>query len=230
MDYITTGTGRCSCGRTRIRARIRIAVGGNTWARTLDRRYTSVSSFAPANLVAGASGTTSVTVSWMAVPGATSYQVVRSSDGAPYGNVTGGVVSTTNYSDPYVVSGKTYLYKVKALVSGLWTDFSAPDLATTITFTDDNTLAGTAILALHLQQIRTAVNAVMTAAGQTPIFGSISPGAQALAKDITDLRSALTNAYGKIGMPSPPGFAEPISPIVTTIRASHFQEIREAVK
>ncbi len=190
----------------------------------------SVPSFAPTNVSATASGTSSVNVSWVALPGATSYQVVRSSDGAPYENASGGLVSTTSYTDVNGVSGKTYLYKVKALVSGLWTDFSSPDLATTITFTDDNALPGLTILALHVNEIRTAVNAVMTAAGQTPTFGSVAAGTIVFATDITDLRTALTTAYSKIGMPFSPSFAETVTPSTTIIRASHFQEIRNAAK
>ena len=114
--------------------------------------------------------------------------------------------------------------------SGLWTDFSPPDLATTIGFTDDNVLPGKIVQAVHLQEIRTAVNAVMTAAGQTPTFGSVTPGTMVLARDITDLRAALVTAYAKIGMPNPPSFAESFTPTVTTIRGSHFQEIRNAIK
>lgn len=190
----------------------------------------SVSTFAPTNVNAIASGTTSVGVAWTGLTGATSYQVVRSSDGAAYTNTIGGLVTITSYTDTNVTSGKTYLYKVQALVSGLWTDFSTPDLATTITFADDNTLSGKTILALHLQEIRTAVNAVMTAAGQTPTFGSVTPGTTIVAADITDLRSALNSGYTKIGMPSPPTFAESITQFVTPIRGSHFQEIRNAVK
>src|SRR5207253_9256326 len=108
--------------------------------------------------------------------------------------------------------------------------FSAPDLATTITFTYDNALAGKTIVALHLREMHDAVNDVMTAAGQTPTFGSVTAGAVVQATDITDLRAALVNAYTKIGMPSTPTFAESIMAGATTIKASHFQEIRDAVK
>src|SRR5207253_1120268 len=92
----------------------------------------SVPTFAPTNVSAAASGTTVVNVSWTILAGATSYQVVRSSDGSAYANAVGGLVTTNYYADTNVASGKTYLYKVKALVNDHWTDFSARDLATTI--------------------------------------------------------------------------------------------------
>ncbi len=190
----------------------------------------SVPSFAPTGMSAAASGTSSVNVSWAAFPGATSYQVVRSNDGAPYANASGGLVSTTSYTDANVASGKTYLYKVKAFANGLWTDFSSPDLATTITFTDDNALTGLAVRAIHLTEIRTAVNAVLTAAGETPSFVSATAGTTIFATDVTDLRTALITAYSRIGMPFSPNFGETILPNSSIIRASHFQEIRNATK
>jgi hypothetical protein len=49
------------------------------------------------------------------------------------------------------------------------------------------------------------------------------------ASDITVLRNGLTAAYTAIGMPAPPSFAESIFTGVL-IKASHYQEIREAVK
>lgn len=190
----------------------------------------SVPTYAPIGVTADAPNTTSVNVSWTAMTGATQYQVMRSSNGSAYSNATNGLVTGTSYTDTTVAPSTTYLYRVKALVNNLWTDLSAPDLATTIIFTDDNTLTGKTIQAIHLQELHTAVNAVMTAAGQTPTFGSVTPGATVLATDITDLRTALSSAYTKIGMPTAPSFAEAITPGVTPIRASHFQELRDATK
>jgi hypothetical protein len=189
----------------------------------------SVPTLAPTAVNAVASGTSSVAVTWTGVSSATSYQVMRSSDGQPYANATNGLVSGTSYTDSSVVAGKTYLYKVKAFVNGLWTDLSAPDLATTIVFTDDNALYGKVILATHLQEINTAVNAVMTAAGQTPTFGSVTSGTPVRTTDITLLRSALVSAYAKIGMPTVPTFAEAITSS-TLIKGSHYQEVRDKVK
>jgi photosystem II stability/assembly factor-like uncharacterized protein len=190
----------------------------------------SVSTYAPTSVNARASGPGSVGVTWTGVTGATSYQVMRSSDGAGYANAVNGLVSATSYTDTNVVSNKTYLYKVKALVNGSWTDLSAPDLATTLVFTDDNALSGKKILANYLQEIRTAVNAVMTAAGQTPAFGTANIGDKIFATDITDLRSALVSAYTKIGMPSLPTFAERITQNYTFLKGTHYQEIRNFVK
>ncbi len=189
----------------------------------------SVPSFAPSGVNAQAAGTTVVNVSWTGMSAATAYQVMRSNNGNPYANL-GGQLTGTAYADTSVAASTTYLYRVKALVGGTWTDLSAPDLAATIVYTDDDTLSGKTIQAIHLQELHTAVNAVMAAAGQTGTFGAITAGTTVLSTDISDLRSALASAYAAIGMPAPPAFAEAITPQVTPIRATHFQEIRDATK
>ncbi len=189
----------------------------------------SVPTLAPSGLVAVAPGTTSVNLSWTGVVGATSYQILRSSDGAPFSVITS--VATTSHTDSSVVAGKTYLYRVKAVVNGAPTDPSNLDLATTIVFTDDGQLAGKVVAALHLQEVRSAVNAVRAAAG----LGALSftnpavPGSPVQANDITALRTGLVAAYNQLAL-SPPGFAETLVPGTTLIKASHWQEVRQAVK
>ncbi len=70
-------------------------------------------SLPPTNLIAGASGTT-VTLTWSAVPNASSYTINRSTvSGGPYTTIATGVTAAT-YSDTSVVSGTTYYYVVSA--------------------------------------------------------------------------------------------------------------------
>ncbi len=193
-----------------------------------------VPTFAPTGVRADATvgQTNSIAVHWNALNASvTSYQVMRSSDAAQYANAPNGLVSGTStaYSDSSVVSGKTYLYKVKALVSGVWTDLSLPDLATVIQFTNDLALS-TPVRALDLNEARAAVSDVMSAAGLTSSFGTAVVGSPIRATDIADLRQALISAYAAIGMPGPPTFSETIQAMVTSVKGAHLQEIRNAVK
>jgi len=189
----------------------------------------SVPTLAPSGLNALASGTAAVNLSWTGVSGATSYQILRSNDGGAFAPV--GTSGTTSYPDNAVVGGKTYLYQVKALVNSTLTNPSNTDLATTIVFTDDNTLPGKTISATYLQEIRTATNAVRAAAG----LGALSfsnpavSGSPIQANDITALRSGLIAAYNQIQL-TPPSFAETLVVGSTTVKGSHWQEIRNAVK
>ena len=68
-----------------------------------------------------------------------------------------------------VSPGITYLYYVRA-VNGFGTSSaaSAIDAATTIIFTEDPVVAGTTVKAVHVTEIRTAVNAFRKSAGLQP--------------------------------------------------------------
>ena len=73
-------------------------------------------SVAPAFLTAAASNG-SVALSWMAIPGATSYNVLRSTTlGGTYTTV--GSTTGTNYSDGTAANGTTYYYQVVSVGSG----------------------------------------------------------------------------------------------------------------
>jgi photosystem II stability/assembly factor-like uncharacterized protein len=180
----------------------------------------------PTNVTAAASGTTSVTVNWTAVPGATSYQVLRSSNGAAYTNAPGGAVTSSPYTDTSVQSGTTYLYRVQSIASGAPSNPSLPDLATTIAFTDDPITAQiTTIKAVHLSEARTAVNAVRAAAGLTPytFTDSAVTGVVIRALHISELRAALNDARTAIGFStvsgSTPSMGDPIKAIdMTNVR------------
>ena len=188
----------------------------------------AVSTYAPMHLVATASGTTVVNVSWDAYPGAASYQLLKSSGGAPYAPIT---VAGVSYSDANVSPGAAYLYRVRAvLAGGALTDRSNVDLATTVVFTDDGALTGKTITAVHLQELRSATNMVLIAAGLPQVtWGNITSGVTAVqANDVVDIRSALLNAYYAVGL-SIPVFNDAIATGVT-VKATHFQELRNLVK
>jgi hypothetical protein len=120
-----------------------------------------VLTYAP--VVATRNSETSILVQWTPPFGGsvTSYQVMRSSDGGAYVNATNGLVpgSTTSFTDnSNIQSGKTYLYRVKALVGSTWGDLGAPDLASMMTFTDDNALVGKVIKVQYLNEPIRAVD------------------------------------------------------------------------
>src|SRR5262249_10314437 len=114
---------------------------------------------APAGVVATASSATSVTVAWNVVPGATSYDIYRSSSVNSYVKI--GSSNTTGYNDTTVTTNGAYLYRVRAWNGAGQSADSNIDLATTVIFTDPTLSAGsTRIKAMHINELRTAVGAV----------------------------------------------------------------------
>lgn len=214
--------------------------GLQTWDTNAVRKlYASAPGLgAPTNVVATTqTGSTSVTITWDASPGAdgsTTYEVHRSlPNNFNSFSVVSGCSAVTNASrtcnDTSTSSGSAYLYKVRAGSGGT---FSATDLATAVAFTDDALTVGTSIKAAHITQLRTAVNAVQTLAGQgTSAYtdDTITVGSTtAKAAHITELRSRLQTARTTLGFST--SFAESITQFVTTIKASHITELRNFVK
>lgn len=183
----------------------------------------------PAGLTATATSTTQVTLTWSTVSGATSYDVIRSSNNT----VFGAPVSVPGPAHTDAVSANTtYLYKVRAVANGVPSAYSAVDAATTVAFTNEPLTSGTPVSSAHIMQLRTAVNAMRAAAGLTAgAFGSaLTPGVTISAGHITALRTALADARSTIGLP-PLAFTDPtITPQTTTIKVPHVQEIRNGVK
>lgn len=189
----------------------------------------------PSNFVATATSTTSVDTSWSAVPGASKYEVFRALTAGTF-TLVGSTTSTT-FTDTSAPSARALLYKVRAFdssnVAGM---FSAPDLASTWTFTDDPLVPGTTIVkAQHLSQLRNAVNSLLVFAGffdqGTYTDPSPAPGAIAIkAVHITELRNKLNFARSALGLPTLT-FTDPtLTPGVTAVKAIHFTELRNGVK
>src|SRR6185369_15133366 len=111
---------------------------------------------------------------------------------------------STSYSDATVLAGASYVYKVRAIDSfSRVSPFSAPDAATTILFTDDPLTAQvTNVRAVHLTELRQAVNCMRAAAGLTaatftdPALAGVS--VQALHQN--ELRAALDPARTILGL------------------------------
>lgn len=121
---------------------------------------------APSNLVATASSTSAVSLSWSAGSGSIDhYEIQRATNkNGPFTTLSN--TSSTSFSDSGLSSTTTYIYRVRAVdAGGNYSDFSNTDIATTIVFTDSSLTAGMDILAVHVTQLRQAVDAVRAAAG-----------------------------------------------------------------
>lgn len=180
---------------------------------------------APANLIATYSGAT-VTLSWNAVAGADHYEIARRGTG------TIGTPAINAYTDPTVAPNIAYVYEVRAVAAdGSMSPYGNPDVATTITFMDDPLTPGTRILAVHLTQLRQAVNAVRSAAALPPaaVTDANPAGVPIKAVHVQELRTALAEARAAIGLP-PASYSNSLVPRQTLIRAVDFTELRSGVK
>ena len=181
----------------------------------------------PSNLVATATSTPSVSLTWNS-SAVDHFEVWRNS-GA--GLVLRASPTTAGYTDSSVVANSAYLYRVRAVDSTATASaYSNPDLATTILFTDDPLVpSSTIIKAVHLTQLRQAVTAVSVLAGTgTPTFTDSSPaGVFIRLVHVTELRNALDPARGALGLP-PLTYTSIM--IGSPVGATDFTELRNGVK
>lgn len=182
---------------------------------------------APSGVVATASGTSLVNVTWNAVAEAAYYEVWRSVDGSAFSSLAS--PTAPPYADSEVVAGKAYLYRIRAVdSSGAPSPLSSPDVATTLAFSDDPAVAAaTTIRLVHVTQLRQAVNAFRASASlaSLPADPTISAGAVVRASHVSALRTGLNEARTAVGMPALT-YASPL----TLVRASHVNELRNGVK
>lgn len=125
---------------------------------------------APPNVVATATGTTSVNITWTSAPVAVSYRVYRGQrSGGEIAYSLIGSPSGTAFTDNTASASTSYLYKVHSFGPAESGD-SNLDLATTVVFTDPTLVAGTTKAKLaHFTELLTAINAARTLAGLSTI-------------------------------------------------------------
>lgn len=117
--------------------------------------------------MATATGTTTARITWSGATNATGYVLERSTNIAAGFPIRITLGNTTSYTDSGLSPNTTYVYRIQATGSGGGVSgFSNVDHATTIVFTDDPLISGlTVVKAVHLAELRTAVNAMRDAAG-----------------------------------------------------------------
>jgi hypothetical protein len=217
-----------------------VAVAGSAVSLTLPAQSITLLVFpaveggaleAPVMDAATATSTSQVTVNWEAVAGAARYEVWRSFNNSAYALLA--TVATTSHNDSGLAANMAYLYKVRAIAPGMdASGFSAVDAATTIVFTDPVLTGGVKAKAVHVTQLRTAVNAMRASAGLAPQpFTDASLAALKIkAVHLTQLRSALDAARAIIGLPAL-AYTDPAPAIGTTkLKAAHLGELRDGVK
>ena len=118
--------------------------------------------------------------------------------------------SATSAVDSGRSADTTYLYKVHALGNGGSSGFSPVDAATTTVFSDAS-LAGALIKAVHITQLRTAVNAMRAAAVLPPMMFTDSSLMGVVIKrvHISELRTSLDAVRSTIGL-SAIGYTDPM--------------------
>lgn len=117
-----------------------------------------------------------VTIEWYEVTGADGYKVERKVEGSDWvlaKTVSGGSVLTTT-DNPGLIGGGMVLYRVRATSGTAQSDPSQIDLAYMKNFTDDSLYGpspGMAIKAVHITEIRQAINALRAVAGAAAVYG-----------------------------------------------------------
>ena len=184
----------------------------------------------PSMFAATATSTSQVALSWLAVNGATSYEVWRS---ATIGGTFTLAVTTsaTSAVDGGRSPDTTYLYRVRSLGLGGMSGFSPIDPATTTMFTDGS-LVGVLVKAVHITEVRKAVNAMRTAAGLTPTMFTDNAlvGMPIKRLHITEPRSSLDEARSTMGF-GQILYTDPTLTVgVTTVKAAHVQQLRSGTQ
>ncbi len=187
---------------------------------------------APTGLVATATSTSNVNLAWDAVGSATNYRVLRS---ATVSGPDTQIASTASLSlsDGGRASNTTYLYRVQASNGIIDSAPSVRDPATTTMFTDDPLNAGIFAKRQHVNELRTAANAMRAAAGLPAAIFTDDPavtGTPIKANHILELRVAIDQARATLGLSAGVWNDPAIVPRATRIRAAQIIAVRNSVK
>ncbi len=189
----------------------------------------------PSGFSATARDSSTVDVHWNSSSGAVSYEVRRKSLGGMYETINR--TTTTSFTDSGLAANTTYVYEVRAIGAApnrFASAYTVPDVATTVVFSDEPLLPQTTtIRKAHIDELRTATNAVRAAAGKPPFAfadPSIDIGVTAVrVVHVTDLRDALADALQALGIPIST-YSHPTINAGDMISAVDFQELRNVLK
>jgi hypothetical protein len=183
----------------------------------------------PANVVASATSTTVIQVTWSSVPSATQYEIALRNPDASLTVV--GTSSTTTFIHGGRTPNTAYVYAVRTIDGdGNKSPASSPDIATTVQFTDTTIAPGMRIKAAHVLELRQAANAMRAVSGRPPatFTDTIAAGVAVKRTHIQELRDSITDArafYG-IGQPVLTDYYLGSAPV----RAVHLQDLLNAVR
>jgi hypothetical protein len=131
-----------------------------------------------------------------------------------------------SYDDSRPAGVHTWLYSVDAIPPSGAALTSNRDIATTIAYTDDPLAPGNEIRALHVTQLRQAIDAVRAAAQKAP--GSWTDptltGIEVKAVHMTEMRSQLADALAALGITPAPYTYTPAAGI--DIHAADVSQLR----
>jgi hypothetical protein len=111
--------------------------------------------------------------------------------------------------------------------------FSTPDAATTVIFTDSALSAGNAIKAVHITELRNAINLVRAAAGlsaATFTDSALTAGNTIKGVHMTELRTALDAARSAAGLAALSYTDPTITTGVTRAKVVHITQLRGGVQ
>jgi hypothetical protein len=183
---------------------------------------------APTALSAIATSTTSVTMTWTGVAPATQYEIWRW-NGVEFLPI--GTTPNLTYTDPGRTPDTAYVYRVHAMDADANRSApSLPNIATTMIFTDPVITAGMRIKAVHVVELRKAINLVRAAAGYsaTSFDGTVAPGQVVRSTHMFPLRSSLQAPCNILGVPT--AFVTEWPQLGGAIRASLMQEVLNVVR
>ncbi|MBI3940339.1 MAG: DUF11 domain-containing protein [Acidobacteria bacterium] len=143
--------------------------------------------------------------------------------------------NATGYLDRGLTALATYYYRIRASNDIGASDYSNETnaaVASTSIFTDDPATAGiTPVRAVHVTELRQAVDAVRACAGLTAATWTDPSldGAFIRAVHFQELRDKLAPALATLGLPAQVYTDDPLAP-GTTIKKVHLQELRQAIR
>jgi hypothetical protein len=182
---------------------------------------------APTNLTVTGTTNTTITLSWTPVPGINGYWLERAeSMSGPFlqaGNAFFNTVITDFGLDPH----RAYVYRLRAVASGNASPPSNMAVGTTVTF-EFNQVQSQPIRAQHLDDVRTAINAVRHAANLPAAVWARDPLNNLVirASDVQEARNRLNEALTVLQIPVL-AYQDPILNIgITPIRAAHLEQLQ----
>ena len=170
-----------------------------------------------------------VQVAWIATANTNHYEISRNY-GA--GWVVVGTSLIASFTDSLAPPTAAILYRVRAFTAGgVASEYSAPDLALTYTFTDGTLQAGvTSVKRVHLTELREAANAVRALAPLSAMSWAEATPDIIRAAHLVELRTAIDQARAALYLPALPHADSTLNAGSTLIRAIHFEELRAAMR